>query len=92
MAEFFCNLNEVLNTPNFVELTNIAMPNLMLSTSEKYYPHTDKFILERWIKSDPQYNAKTHPFVRLPFNFGPRMYIGRRFAELKTETLVTKVS
>jgi len=71
--------------------TTIAMPFLMLSNLEKYYPQADKFIPERWIKEDPQYN-KAHPFVTMPFGFGPRMCIGRRFAELEIETLVTKVS
>jgi cytochrome P450 len=67
------------------------MPFLMLSNLEKHYPQADKFIPERWIKGDPQYNTKTHPFVTMPFGFGPRMCIGRRFAELEIETLVTKV-
>jgi len=67
------------------------MPNLMLSNLEKYYPQADKFIPERWIKEDPQY-YKARPFVTMPFGFGPRMCIGRRFAELEIETLVTKVT
>jgi cytochrome P450 len=58
---------------------------------EKYYPEADKFIPERWLKNEAQYNKKTHPFVTMPFGFGPRMCIGRRFAELEIETLVTKV-
>ena len=68
----------------------IFMPILMLSNLEKYYPHADKFIPERWIKEDPQH-YKAHPFLTMPFGFGPRMCIGRRFAELEIETLVTKV-
>jgi hypothetical protein len=32
------------------------------------------------------------PFLTMPFGFGPRICIGRSFAELKIETLVTKVS
>jgi len=71
--------------------TSIMMPILMLSNLEKCYPQADKFIPERWIKEDPQY-YKAHPYVTLPFGFGPRMCIGRRFAELEIETLVTKVS
>jgi cytochrome P450 family 49 subfamily A len=70
--------------------TTIFMPILMLSNLEKYYPQADKFIPERWIKEDPQY-YKSHPFLTMPFGFGPRMCIGRRFAELEIETLVTKI-
>jgi len=61
-----------------------------LSNLEKYYPQADKFIPERWIKEDPQH-YKAHPFLTMPFGFGPRMCIGRRFAELEIETLMTKV-
>jgi cytochrome P450 len=67
------------------------MPNLTLSNMDKYYPQADKFIPERWLKNDPEYNKRTHPFVTMPFGFGSRMCIGRRFAELEIETLVTKV-
>jgi len=67
------------------------MPNLMLRNLEKYYPQAEKFIPERWIKEDSQY-YKPHTFLIMPFGFGPRMHIGRRFAELEIETLVTKVS
>jgi cytochrome P450 len=71
--------------------TNVLLPILMLSNLEKYYPQADRFIPERWIKEDSQY-YKAHPFLTMPFGFGPRMCIGRRFAELEIETLVTKVS
>ena len=45
---------------------------------------------ERWLKTDPNYE-KIHPFVHLPFGHGPRMCIGRRFAELETSILMLKV-
>jgi cytochrome P450 len=67
------------------------MAHLMMSNLEKYYPEAHKFIPERWVKDDSQYN-KAHSFVTMPFGFGPRMCIGRRFAELEIETLVAKVS
>jgi cytochrome P450 len=62
----------------------------MLSNLEEFYPEAHKYIPERWIKDDPQYK-KPHPFITMPFGFGPRMCIGRRFAELEIETVVTKV-
>jgi cytochrome P450 len=58
---------------------------------EKYYPEADKFIPERWLKDDPQSNKKIHPFVTMPFGFCPRTCIGRRFAEMEIQTLITKV-
>jgi cytochrome P450 len=67
------------------------MPVLMMSNMEKYYPEADKFIPERWLKDDPQHSKRAHPFTTMPFGFGPRMCIGRRFAELEIETLLTKV-
>jgi len=83
-VQFLLNIHSIWQT-------SILMPNLMLSKMEKYYPQTDKFIPERWIKEDPQHH-KAHPFLTMPFGFGPRMCIGRRFAELEIETLMTKVS
>jgi cytochrome P450 len=63
----------------------------MMSNMEKYYPEAEKFIPERWLKNEAQCNKGTHSFLTMPFGFGPRMCLGRRFAELEMETLVTKV-
>ncbi|PNF13667.1 hypothetical protein B7P43_G16772 [Cryptotermes secundus] len=71
--------------------TNIFMPLLMLSNLEQYCPEAAKFIPERWLKTEPEHSKRTHPFVTMPFGFGPRMCLGRRFAELEIETLVTKI-
>lgn len=70
---------------------NVIMPLILLSNDEKYFPQANKFIPERWMKNGPYSNLKTHPFVTMPFGFGPRMCVGRRFAELEIETLVTKI-
>lgn len=59
------------------------------------FEQEDKFIPERWMKNneDPKCpNAKdVHPFAYLPFGFGSRMCIGRRFAELEIEVLTCRM-
>lgn len=39
----------------------------------------------------PHAGQKIHPFVSLPFGYGRRMCIGRRFAENELHILVAKV-
>lgn len=68
--------------------------HLVLTNSEKYFKQADEFLPERWLKSEvtSDMSAKhVNPFIFLPFGFGPRMCIGRRFAELELETLLAKV-
>lgn len=59
------------------------------------FDRSDEFIPERWLKdnADPQcpHAKDSHPFAYLPFGFGPRMCIGRRFAELEIEVLVIRI-
>ncbi|KAF4526692.1 hypothetical protein B566_EDAN010122 [Ephemera danica] len=56
---------------------------------DQYFPDADKFIPERWLRGPSQH--KNHPFVYLPFGFGPRQCVGMRFANLELETLVARV-
>jgi cytochrome P450 len=62
---------------------------------EEQFKHSAKFLPERWLKdnTDPECpRAKdAHPFTYLPFGFGSRMCIGRRFAELEIEVLVARM-
>lgn len=73
------------------------MATVVLQTEEVNYPKTDKFIPERWLKEAPAAiecpSAKSsNPFIYLPFGFGPRSCIGRRFAEMEVEVLLTRYS
>ncbi|OXU32057.1 hypothetical protein TSAR_002862 [Trichomalopsis sarcophagae] len=65
----------------------------LLSRDEEQFPRADEFIPERWIKGSTEIQSakKAHPFSYMPFGFGPRTCIGRRFAELEMETLIAKV-
>lgn len=69
--------------------------NSQLSMDEKQFKKADKFIPERWFKdnTDPQcpHAKDAHAFAYLPFGFGSRMCVGRRFAELEIEVLVSRM-
>lgn len=70
------------------------MATVVLQKDPEYYPKTDEFIPERWIKGDPLFDeSKSHgnnSFIDLPFGFGPRSCIGRRFAEMEIFTMLSR--
>ena len=57
---------------------------------DEFYPKSLEYIPERWIKGH-EMESKAHPYVMLPFGFGPRMCIGRRLAEMEMWQLTAKV-
>ncbi|KAG8221872.1 hypothetical protein J437_LFUL003248 [Ladona fulva] len=84
--------------------TWVLMPHTISRTSEEFFPMSDKYIPERWLKHRPTESTagsaedfdivskgKRNPFAFLPFGFGPRSCIGRRFAELEMEILLAKI-
>lgn len=74
--------------------TQLFAANLVLCEDERYFKHPKEFLPERWLKTDKVNDLAAkyaNPFVFLPFGFGPRTCIGRRFAELEMETAVSKL-
>ena len=50
----------------------------------------ERFLPERWLRGCPvQHNA--HPYASIIFSHGPRMCIGRRYAELENYILAIKI-
>lgn len=73
----------------------VAMGTLVLQNTEYYFPKSGNFIPERWIKGpeNEKYAIVKHPsnsFVFLPFGFGPRSCIGRRFAEMEIFVVLSR--
>lgn len=73
------------------------MLNIISRTDENIFPENKKFIPERWLRQNkdddgscPQAKKNIHPFAFLPFGFGARACIGRRFAELEMEILLIR--
>lgn len=75
--------------------TDLILPTSLLPLQEKYFKRSQEFIPERWLKdnNDPKCpRAKdSNPFLFLPFGYGPRMCLGRRFAEIEIEVLIIRM-
>lgn len=69
----------------------MIFPHYVLSNKENYFPDALKFIPERWLKNDVDSQKDIHRFVSLPFGYGRRTCIGRRFAEAELAILLSKV-
>ncbi|KAB0797032.1 hypothetical protein PPYR_11093 [Photinus pyralis] len=75
--------------------THIIFPHLVVSNIEEYFDQPHKFVPERWLKTEmtgcPIQHKKIHPFVTLPFGYGRRACLGRRFAEMELQILLAKI-
>ncbi|GFQ86909.1 probable cytochrome P450 49a1 [Trichonephila clavata] len=67
--------------------TLATIPYHELFINERYYEEPLKFIPERWINKNKDFN----PFAFVPFGFGPRSCIGKRLAELEISLFVTEL-
>ncbi|BFG04066.1 probable cytochrome P450 49a1 [Drosophila madeirensis] len=88
----------VINGYHVPKGTHVIFPHLVVSNDPAYFPEPKRFLPERWLKQTaaaavgcPHAGHKIHPFVSLPFGFGRRMCVGRRFAEIELHTLLAKI-
>jgi cytochrome P450 family 49 subfamily A len=78
----------------------VIFPHYVLSNIPEYFPKPSEFLPERWMKNTdpashegcPAHQHKIHPFASLPFSFGRRTCLGKRFAYLELHILLSKVS
>lgn len=77
--------------------THVIFPHLVVSNTEEYFSEPQRFEPERWLKKKdestkcPIKQDKIHPFVSLPFGYGRRSCLGRRFAETELQILLSKI-
>lgn len=77
--------------------TLVVMNSCELLKDEHYFSDPTKFVPERWLKGEemgagcPASQRTIHPFLLLPFGFGPRACIGKRFADMEIEILIAKL-
>lgn len=65
----------------------------VLHLDETHFKKSNEFIPERWLTSnemeDCLNNGRSyHPFTFLPFGFGARTCIGKRFAEMEATLVI----
>lgn len=71
----------------------VVFPTIVTGSMEQYCRNAGEFKPERWMKSADDSNSDAiHPFASLPYGYGARMCLGRRFADLEIQILLAKVS
>ncbi|KAF7493730.1 Ecdysone 20-monooxygenase [Sarcoptes scabiei] len=69
----------VLSGYEIPENTTVFSHFMATCRLEKYFQQPNRFRPERWI--DPDEKATIHPFSLLPFGYGNRLCLGKRFTE-----------
>ncbi|XP_014485825.1 PREDICTED: probable cytochrome P450 301a1, mitochondrial isoform X1 [Dinoponera quadriceps] len=67
----------------------VVFPTLVTGNMEEYVADAKIFKPARWLKEAS--NEKLHPFASLPYGYGARMCLGRRFADLEMQVLLAKL-
>jgi cytochrome P450 family 12 len=88
--------NIVLHGYQIPEGIDIFTGLYIIQNDENNYPKPQQFLPERWLR-DPSERGEcpsakdAHPFSYLPFGYGKRMCIGKRFAEMEIELFLTNI-
>lgn len=70
----------------------LVFPTLVTGNMPDYVTEPQKFRPERWLKDENNPSRDfIHPFASLPYGHGPRMCLGRRFADLEMQVLLAKL-
>lgn len=73
---------------NIPKGTQVIFQHYVMGNSDEYFTNASEFRPERWLNRSMY---KHHPFASLPFGFGKRMCLGRRFAELEIHVMICKM-
>jgi cytochrome P450 family 12 len=74
----------------------LAGSTALMALKEENFPRNKEFLPERWLRDVPTSAEcpsarNANPFVYLPFGFGARMCVGKRFADLELEIIIARM-
>lgn len=75
------------NIPKGIQL---VFPSIVTGSLPEYVSNPHIFRPERWMKENDNRDY-VHPFASLPYGYGARMCLGRRFADLEMQILLAKL-
>ncbi|XP_076619364.1 putative cytochrome P450 301a1, mitochondrial [Colletes latitarsis] len=67
----------------------VVFQHYVISNLDKYFPRSKEFLPERWL--DTNGHGVRHNFASLPYGYGRRMCLGRRFADLEMLIVISKI-
>ncbi|XP_044010379.1 probable cytochrome P450 49a1 [Aphidius gifuensis] len=77
----------IINGYHVPKGVQVIFQHCIISNKEKYFPHCNEYLPERWMSE----SERRHPFASLPFGYGRRMCLGRRFADLEMLIVLIKI-
>lgn len=90
--------NVVLQGYQIPEGTDVFLNHRVAAQSDDHFGRPSDFIPERWLKDETSAKAvgcphskDAHAFAYMPFGFGNRACIGKRFADLEIALLTTRM-
>lgn len=79
---------------NLPKGSTISLSHMVIQNDDHHFKRSTEFIPERWLKTDDNFELSykdVNKFVYMPFGFGPRTCIGRRFAHLEMEVILMRI-
>ena len=70
--------------------SQVLQSNYVIAHDPRNFTDPEKYLPERWLRGDPD-QTDAHTFANIPFGYGPRICVGKRYAEMAVMALAVKM-